>query len=75
MKAFVLIETKKGKVSEVIEAVRRLDGVISVDAVTGPYDAIAIVQGETMREIGQIVKEKVNTNRGIYRTMTSIALT
>ena len=43
-KAFVLIETEVGKTKDVIAALQKLKGVVSVDTVTGPYDIIAILQ-------------------------------
>ncbi len=51
-KAFVLIETAVGRSKEVVVALKELKGVASVDTVTGPYDVIAIVQGETLNNIG-----------------------
>ena len=46
-KAFVLIETVVGKNKEVVAALKQLKDLKSVDTVTGPYDIIAIVEGET----------------------------
>ena len=42
-KAFVLIETAVGKTRDVVAQVRQLEGVTSVDPVTGPYDIITII--------------------------------
>ena len=44
-KAYVLIEAQVGRTKQVAEAIRKLQGVVSVDIVTGPYDAIAVIQG------------------------------
>ena len=73
-KAYVLIETQVGKTKDVVEAIRRVKGVISVDVVTGPYDAIAVVQGETLNEIGDLITAKVHPTSGISRTVTCLAL-
>jgi DNA-binding Lrp family transcriptional regulator len=73
-KAYVLIETQVGKTKQVVEAIGRLQGVVSVDAVTGPYDAIAIVQGETLNDIGDLVVKKVHSLAGISRTVTCLAV-
>ena len=73
-KAYVLIEAQVGKTKQVIEAIRRLQGVVSVDAVTGPYDAIAVVQGETLNGIGELIVSKVHPIGGISRTVTCLAL-
>ena len=54
-KAFVLIETTVGRTKEVATALKDLKGITSVNAVTGPYDVIAIIEAETLNEIGDIV--------------------
>ncbi len=74
VKAYVLIETQVGKTKQVVEAIGRLQGVVSVDSVTGPYDAIAIVQGETLNDIGELIVLKVHPIAGISRTVTCLAL-
>ena len=74
VKAYVLIETEVGRTKDVVEAVHGLEGVISVDVVTGPYDAIAIVQGETLNEIGDLVTAKVHPISGISRTVTCLVV-
>jgi len=74
VKAYVLIEAHVGKTKEVVEAIRRLRGVASVDAVTGPYDAIAVIQAETLNEIGDIIVAMVHPVAGISRTVTCVVL-
>jgi DNA-binding Lrp family transcriptional regulator len=74
VKAYVLIETQVGKTKQVVEAIGRLQGVVSVDAVTGPYDAIAIIQGETLNEIGDLIVAKVHHVAGISRTVICLVL-
>src|SRR5579862_7115471 len=38
--AYILIQTEVGKASQVATEVRQIDGVISAEDVTGPYDVI-----------------------------------
>ena len=73
-KAFVLIETAVGRSKEVIAALKKLEGVKSVDTVTGPYDIIAIIQGETLNDIGDLVTGKIHPITGISRTVTCLAI-
>jgi len=73
-KAYVLIEAQVGKTKQVVEAIRKLQGVVSVDTVTGPYDAIAIIQGQTLNDIGELIVSKVHPVAGISRTVTCVAL-
>jgi len=74
VKAYVLIETQVGKTKQVAEAIDRLQGVVSVDVVTGPYDAIAVIQAETLNEIGDLIVAKVHPVPGISRTVTCLVL-
>jgi len=73
-KAFVLIETVVGRNKEVTATLRKLKGIKSVDTVTGPYDIIAIIEGESLNDIGDIVTEKIHPIAGISRTVTCLAL-
>ena len=73
-KAFVLIETAVGRSKEVVDAIRHLKGVKSVDTVTGPYDVIAIVEGDSLNDIGDLVTAKIHPITGISRTVTCLAI-
>ena len=73
-KAFVLIETAVGKNKDVVAALKQLEGVKSVDIVTGPYDIIVIVERETLNDIGDLVTGKIHPIAGISRTVTCLAI-
>ena len=73
-KAYVLIETAVGRTKEVTSAIERLEGVKSVDPVTGPYDIITIVEGASLGSIGDLVTEKIHPIAGISRTVTCLAI-
>ncbi len=73
-KAFVLIETVVGRSKEVVTTLKQLEGVKSVDTVTGPYDVIATIEGETLNDIGDLVTAKIHPITGISRTVTCLAI-
>lgn len=73
-KAFVLIETAVGKSKDVVITLSKLEGVNSVDTVTGPYDIIAVIHGETLNDIGDLVTGKIHPIAGISRTVTCLAI-
>jgi len=73
-KAFVLIETAVGKSRDVVRTLKGLDGIVSVDVVTGPYDIIAIVEAVDLNSIGSLVTSRVHTISGIQRTVTCLAV-
>ena len=72
--AFVLIETVWDRNKEVVAALKQLEGVRSVDTVTGPYDVIAVVEAETFNDIGELVSAKIHPIAGIARTVTCLVL-
>ena len=73
-KAFILIETVVGRNKEVVTALKQLKGIKSVNTVTGPHDVIAIVEGETLNDIGDLVTAKIHPIAGISRTVTCLAI-
>ena len=73
-KAFILIETAVGRTKEIVSSLKQIEGVKSVDMVTGPYDIIAVIQGETLNEIGDTVTGKIHPIAGISRTVTCLAI-
>jgi len=73
-KAFVLIEAAVGKTKEVTAAIKQLPGVESVDAVTGPYDIIVVIEAKTLNDIGELVTGKIHPVAGISRTVTCLAM-
>jgi DNA-binding Lrp family transcriptional regulator len=73
-KAFVLIETAVGRNKEVANAMKKLKGVKSVDIVTGPYDIIAVLELESLNDVGDLVTGKIHPIAGISRTVTCLAI-
>ncbi len=78
MKAYVLIETAAGKTKGVKKALSKVKGgrasVVAMDAVTGPYDFIAVVDGGSLDAIGTLVTESIGTIDGVTRTTTCVAV-
>lgn len=73
-RAFVLIETAVGKTKGVFTSLQKLEGIKSVDAVTGPYDIIAVVEQEDLNTIGELVTSKIHPVSGITRTVTCLSI-
>ena len=69
-KAFVLITTSVGQTKPVLNALKKLDGIKSADAVMGPYDIIAVVEGESVDTVGKLITEQFHKINGIERTTT-----
>lgn len=73
-RAYVLIETKVGKTKDVAFALRKVEGVKEVNAVTGPFDVIAVVEGTDLTEVGNLVTTGMHAASGIQRTVTCMAV-
>ena len=75
-KTFLLIETAAGKSNGVVAAIKQLgeESIKSVDSVAGPYDVIAVIEGATLQEIGELVTGKINSIAGISRVVTCLAI-
>ena len=73
-KAYILIETAVGKSRAVAGELRGLTGVENVDAVTGPYDIIAVVSAPDLNAVGDLVTSKIHVIDGIVRTVTCLSV-
>ena len=73
-KAYLLVETAVGKTRDVANTLRELNGIETVDVVTGPYDIIAVISGDDMSVVGNLVTEDIHTVEGVVRTVTCIAV-
>ena len=74
VRAYVLIEVEVGKTKQVVETIRGLKGVVLVEIVTGPYDAIVTIEAKTMKDIGDLITEKIHPIIGVARTVTCISV-
>ena len=68
--AYILIQTEVGKAAEVASEVGNIDGVVSAEDVTGPYDVIARAEANSVDELGKMVVSRVQMIGGITRTLT-----
>lgn len=72
--AFVLVTTAVGKAKEVLNGLKKIDGVKSVDVVMGPYDIIAVVEGDSLESIGKLITGHFHRVEGVERTTTCQAI-
>ena len=68
--AYVLIQAQVGRSAEVGSGVARIEGVISADVVTGPYDVIAMAETASMDDLGKLVAARIQAVDGVTRTLT-----
>ena len=70
VRAFILIQTEVGRSGQVAAEVSQIDGVLSADDVTGPYDVIAQAEAASVDDLGKMVVSRVQMIDGITRTLT-----
>ncbi|HMC53170.1 MAG TPA: Lrp/AsnC ligand binding domain-containing protein [Acidimicrobiales bacterium] len=70
VRAYVLIQTEVGKAAQVASEVGKINGVVSADDVTGPYDVIVRAEAGSVDDLGKMVVSKVQLIDGITRTLT-----
>jgi len=70
VRAYVLIQTEVGRSVNVARQVATIDGVVSADDVTGPYDVIVVAEANSMDTLGKLVVSDVQAVAGIVRTTT-----
>ncbi len=68
--AYVLIQTEVGRAATVARTVQSVEGVVTAEGVTGPYDVIARAEATTVDELGQMVVGRIQLIDGIIRTVT-----
>ena len=67
-RAYVLIETEKGRPHEVVEQLRTLPEIRSVEVVIGPYDIVAVADTADLNAVGDLITGEIHAIDGIIRT-------
>ncbi|GAA3024906.1 Lrp/AsnC ligand binding domain-containing protein [Kitasatospora albolonga] len=70
VQAYILIQTEVGKATAVAQEIQKIQGVVSAEDVTGPYDVIVRAEAATIDELGRLVVAQVQQIEGITRTLT-----
>ncbi|GAB3907304.1 Lrp/AsnC family transcriptional regulator [Kibdelosporangium lantanae] len=68
--AYILIQTEVGKAAAVAEQIADIQGVVTAEDVTGPYDVIVKAEAENVDLLGQLVVARIQNVDGITRTLT-----
>lgn len=73
MKAYILMNVNPGANKRVAEQLRKLDEVKEANMTFGPYDVVAIVHFRDLKELGDILDNKVQPVPGVVDTLTCLA--
>ena len=72
--AFVLINTETEFMTDVLKALRDVEGVREAYSVYGVYDIVAKVEAESMDKLKDIVTWKIRRLQNIRSTLTMIVI-
>ena len=70
MQAFVLVQTESNR-EPIAATLRGIEGVISAEDLTGPYDAIALAQSDSSRRLSEQVVESIRHIPGVIRAISA----
>ncbi len=73
LRAFVLVTMKPGTSEEIVRS-RRIKGVKLANSVLGRYDAIIIIEAESLDELKKIIYEMIEQHPNVVHTETLISI-
>lgn len=74
MKAYILIKVRAGDLKDVVNHLRKVEGVIEANMTFGPYDAIAVVETADIAKLGKVTAVDIQPIPGIEQTLTCLAV-
>jgi len=73
LRAFVMITVKPGTSEEIVRS-RRIKGVRMANSVLGRFDAVVVVEAESLEELRKIIYEMVEQHPNVIHTETMISI-
>ncbi|MCD6310343.1 MAG: Lrp/AsnC ligand binding domain-containing protein [Candidatus Eremiobacteraeota bacterium] len=70
--SYILVEVEPGQVRDVSRKIASIPGISRACGVTGPYDVIAILEGDSIEELGKIVTTQIQVLPGVRKTITCL---
>jgi len=73
LRAFVMITVKPGTSEEIVKS-RRIKGVKMANSVLGRFDAVAVIEAESLEELRKIIYEMIEQHPNVVHTETLISI-
>lgn len=77
MKGYILIEALMGKAGTIVNGIRNLRlteaQLVAVDAVTGPFDVVVVVETTDLETLIRSVTDRIQEIDGVQGTITCVA--
>jgi DNA-binding Lrp family transcriptional regulator len=74
IKAYVLVVTDPTKTRHVHEEISKVQHIVELHEVMGPYDIVVEIEVESLQEIPTILGERIRTIDGIQSTTSLVTL-
>ena len=72
--AFIFIHTEPRFMPQVLEEIRKMDGVEEAEMVYGNYDIVAKLKTETVDKLKQTIASYIRTTNKVLSTQTTIVV-
>ena len=73
LRAFVMVTFKPGTSEEIVRS-RRIKGVRMANSVLGRFDAVVVIEAESLEELRKIIYEMVEQHPNVIHTETMISI-
>jgi len=73
IRAFVMVTMKPGTSQEIVGS-RRIRGVKMANSVLGRFDAVVVIEAESLEELRKIIYEMVEQHPNVVHTETLISI-
>ena len=73
LRAFVLVKVKPGTSEDIVRS-RRIKGVKIANSVLGRYDAVVVIEAESLKELRKIIYEMIEQHPNVIHTETLISI-
>jgi len=73
LRAFVLVKMKPGTSEEIVKS-RRIKGVKMANSVLGRYDAVVVIEANSLEELQKIIYEMIEQHPNVVHTETLISI-
>lgn len=73
LRAFVMVTVKPGTSEEIVRS-RRIKGVKMANSVLGRFDAVVVIEAESLQELRKVIYEMVEQHPNVIHTETMISI-
>jgi DNA-binding Lrp family transcriptional regulator len=71
--AFVLVDAEVSRTREILEEIKKVEGVAEAYTVAGPHDIVVKLQADDFEKVAAAVTQKLHKIGGVKNTLTLFA--